>query len=363
MNAVNYDYMKMLEMITELSREFGTDDYLKAGGGNSSVKNDTTMWIKPSGTVLCQLEPDDFLPLDRAKVKALYGVTPPAEIAAREELVKNIMLGAVLSDREGRPSVEAPLHESIDYKYVMHTHPVLVNGMTCAKNGERACERIFPEALWFDKAEAGYMLCMNLRKRLEAYKNENGRQPEIIFLKNHGMFVASDKPARLRELHAQVMDALREEYDRAGVSNELLTERAVSEERVAEDTVMIKRLLEDEAEHVVSSVPFAVVPGPITPDHIVYSKSYPFTEALGHEAILAFKNKRGYSPRVIKTENGVYGVGADLKSAELALVLAIDGARVRQLARAFGGLEFMSEEASDFFDNWEVEKYRRSLIK
>ncbi len=64
----------MLDNLSELSAEFGTNEYLKGGGGNSSVKNDTTMWIKPSGTVLRELGPDGFLPMDREKIHELYGV-------------------------------------------------------------------------------------------------------------------------------------------------------------------------------------------------------------------------------------------------------------------------------------------------
>jgi len=106
-----------------------------------------------------------------------------------------------------------------------------------------------------------------------------------------------------------------------------------------------------------------VVPGPITPDHIVYAKSYPFVGEPTAVALDAFKAKHGYCPRIIKTDAGVYGVAADAKSAALALELAVDGAQVMQLAQAFGGLDYLSAETADFFDNWEVEKYRRSLIQ
>ncbi len=245
----------------------------------------------------------------------------------------------------------------------MHTHPVLVNGMTCSKAGAEVCGRLFPDAMWFEKPDAGYMLCMNLRGELAEYKQANGKQPEIILLKNHGLFISTDTPERMRELHAQVMDGMRAEYREQGVTDDLIIERAVSDSQLDEETKVIQELLGDDAAHVVSSEPFAVVPGPITPDHIVYSKSYPFVGELSMEALNEFKSKHGYSPRVIRTETGVYGVGTDAKSASLALELAVDGSQVMQLAQAFGGLDYLSEETADFFDNWEVEAYRRSLMK
>ncbi|SVB75886.1 uncharacterized protein METZ01_LOCUS228740, partial [marine metagenome] len=47
--------------------------------------------------------------------------------------------------------------------------------------------------------------------------------------------------------------------------------------------------------------------------------------------------------------------------AELALELAQDGAQVMQLAGAFGGIDYMTDRAREFIENWEVESYRQSV--
>ena len=47
----------LLDTITQLSHEFGSDEYVKAGGGNTSCKTDDTLWVKPSGTTLAALTP------------------------------------------------------------------------------------------------------------------------------------------------------------------------------------------------------------------------------------------------------------------------------------------------------------------
>ena len=133
--------MELLDRITELSHEFGTMDYVRGGGGNTSVKNDTTLWVKPSGTTLAGLTPETFVALDRSKLSGLYAMTPPVRSSAREALVKEIMERATLPDRPGRASVEAPLHDSLSARYVVHTHPALVNGMTCGKDGGSVCCR------------------------------------------------------------------------------------------------------------------------------------------------------------------------------------------------------------------------------
>jgi len=352
----------MLNELAEFSTECGTDEHLKGGGVNSSAKNKTPMLIKPSGTSLRKLEPDDFLPVDRGMVRKLYDIDPPEDTARRETLVRQILVKAVLDGRKERPSVETPLHESIDYRYVMHTHPVLVNGMTCSQKGGEACNRLFPGAMWCDRPEAGYRLCMNLRGKLSEYKQATGKQPEVIFLKNHGLIVSSDSTVRMRQLHADVMDILRQEYAKAGVTDRLVTGDAADSVRTDAETAEIKKLLGDHAACVVSSVSFEVVEGPITPDHIVYSKSFPYVGELDNRLLDEFRSTHGYAPNVIKTSAGVYGVGPDTRSAELALELAVDGAQVNQLAGAFGGLDYLAAETAAFFDNWEAETYRLNVL-
>ena len=82
--------MNSLDTISALSREFGTPVYVKAGGGNTSAKDASTLWIKPSGTTLKDLTPEKFVALDRAKLGELYRAAAPADPARREALVLEI---------------------------------------------------------------------------------------------------------------------------------------------------------------------------------------------------------------------------------------------------------------------------------
>ena len=173
--------MKLLETITALSHEFGTNDYVKGGGGNTSCKDADTLWVKPSGTTLGGLKPETFVALDREKVDVLYATETPTERTGREALVKEVMGNALKEGFTGRASVEAPLHNVFSATYVVHTHPALVNGMTCALNGKAACARLFPDALWIDYIDAGYTLCMKARDLFKQFESETGREPSIIF--------------------------------------------------------------------------------------------------------------------------------------------------------------------------------------
>ena len=349
--------MHDLKTIVELSHEFGTPEYVKGGGGNTSYKNDDTLWVKPSGTTLAGLQEDTFVTLNRTKVNELYDVKTPEEHHAREELVKNFMADAVLNDA-GRPSVEAPLHNILETKFVVHTHALLVNGMTCAKDGEDVCKRLFPDALWVEYVDAGYTLCMVLKDRIDAYKAEHGRIPKIIMLKNHGIFVSGDSADEIRSLYSSVMKPLREEYDGMGIDENL----GISDGSRDQDTESkIQDIFGDDAAFLQSSGHFECVPGPITPDHLVYARAFPFSGELTQENADAYRTKHGFAPKVVIHGNRVYGLGKTEKNAGLALLFAQDGAQVLSLSQAFGGIKYMTDRAREFIENWEVESYREQV--
>ena len=354
--------MGILETITELSHEFGTVEYVKAGGGNTSCKTADTLWVKPSGTTLAGLKPETFVAMDRAVLSRLFAAATPSEPAAREELVKNMMAAAVKPETPGRASVEAPLHDSISATYVVHTHPAAVNGLTCAVGGCAAVARLFPDALWVPYVDPGYTLCMVVRKAIQAYKTEHGREPALMFLENHGVFVAGDTEAEIRAVYGRVMDVLRREYAARGVPVTVPVCSVPSDAHVTAWGAVLAEGLGADGASVAVSGRFDVGGGPISPDHIVYAKSYPFEGVLTADNLRAVKAVRGYAPRVVVTEQAVLGVGSTEKTARLALELALDGALVKQLARAFGGIQYLSDVSRGFIENWEVESYRSKQV-
>jgi rhamnose utilization protein RhaD (predicted bifunctional aldolase and dehydrogenase) len=350
----------LLEAITELSHEFGTTDYVRGGGGNTSAKNDTTLWVKPSGTTLGALTPETFVAMSRARLAELYDVQAPRDANAREALVKQYMENAVLPDSSGRASVEAPLHSTLSARYVVHTHPALVNGMTCARDGKAACRALFPEALWLDFIDPGFTLCIKVRQEILQYSQTHGREPELIFLKNHGVFVAGDSPEAIRSLYAHMFETLQTEYDKAGLCREVTVASCAEPESVAQ--VLRSDLGWGPDVHLAVSGLFQTPQGPISPDHIVYAKSFPLMGCPTREAIQQYRAQYGYAPVLLQTDRAVVATGTSDLRAHLALEMAIDGAEVTQLAQAFGGIEYMTDRARLFIENWEVESYRSKQL-
>jgi len=359
--------MRELEILSELSQRYGKDPrYVLLGGGNTSWKSADTLYIKPSGVALADIRPEQFLALDRAGVRRLFEATLPEDVWEREAEVKSIMLAAVRPLGSGRPSVEAPLHEAIVYAYVIHLHPALVNGMTCAQNGADTCARLFPDAMWVEYVDPGYTLACTIRDRLAEWKAEHGRQPKVIFLQNHGVFVASDDPEEVVGIYDGIMETLARACREAGVALDL-------EESPADDAVVqelaprLRTWLGDGAHRAFvtsASAVFAPAEGPLTPDHIVYARAFPLVaeDGIDGDAVRKFREERGYLPRVIAVRGrAVFGAEETLRKARGVLAVARDGALVQQLSAAFGGPRFMTDDQRSFIENWEVESYRRKV--
>ena len=55
--------------LIEISKYYGSNkEYVIAGGGNTSYKDDETIWIKSSGQSLAELSEDGLVALNREKL-------------------------------------------------------------------------------------------------------------------------------------------------------------------------------------------------------------------------------------------------------------------------------------------------------
>lgn len=352
--------MNLLQTLADLSHTFGTDQYVLGGGGNTSAKDPDTLWVKPSGTTLATMTPERFAALDRAKIAELFTAQPPDDATDREAMVKDIMAATVIGDQALRPSVEAPLHDSFQATFVVHTHPAMVNGLCCSRQQTELATQIFPEALWVDYTDPGYTLCMETRRELQAWRDRKETDPPIVLLGNHGIFVAAETPAEIQRLYDSVFDTLAGEYDRAGIAPDLPVGPQPPAKLTDRVAALLADALGDEAACIASAGPFAIAEGPLSPDHIVYARSYPLIGEPTARAVEQYRNAHGLTPRVIAMDEGVFAIGETQKEADLALALAVDAAMVVHYAAAFGGPRYLDDRQRSFIENWEVEAYRKS---
>jgi NAD(P)-dependent dehydrogenase (short-subunit alcohol dehydrogenase family)/rhamnose utilization protein RhaD (predicted bifunctional aldolase and dehydrogenase) len=350
-----------LAALAAASRRYGGDlEFVFLGGGNTSVKTADTLYIKPSGVRLAEIDATDFIPMSRGGIRRLFAADMPAGSGEREALVKDMMASCVQPPGVGRPSVEAPLHELMEYKYVVHLHPAKVNGMTCAVAGEETCRRLFPEALWVDYIDPGATLALAMKEVYDGL----GRQPQVVFLQNHGVFVAADTIEESENHSTAMMGRLEECYAAAGVPV-LLRQEEPELAAAAELLPTLRGLLADSGSlpllHTAARS-FEVADGPLTPDHMVYARAFPCAVGDSGAEVQAYRRGRGMSPRLLVLPGGaICGVGGSLQSAEGVLVAARDAALVRQLTEAFGGPRYLGDRERLFIENWEVESYRQKV--
>ena len=192
-----------MEKLVAFSREYGADPELTvAGGGNTSMKENGVLYVKGSGTALATICAEDFVALDLEKLRRIPDNTYPSEDAPREAaFLADIMAARLPGEENKRPSVETLLHALFPQRYVLHLHPNLVNGLTCAKDGQAAASELFPRAAWVDECRPGYLLAMELKERIDA-------GADTVLMQNHGVFWAADTPEQLKTMLESMLSTL-----------------------------------------------------------------------------------------------------------------------------------------------------------
>ena len=118
-----------LSTLVKMSNTYGSNPaYVLAGGGNTSVKDDTTLYVKGSGTQLATIKEEEFVEMSRTRLNEIMKTDYPEDDVKRESLyLADVMAAVTDADKTKRPSVEALLHNLFAYTYVLHVHLTLVN--------------------------------------------------------------------------------------------------------------------------------------------------------------------------------------------------------------------------------------------
>lgn len=366
--------MKEIDNLIAVSRKYGADSrFVIAGGGNTSYKDATRLWVKASGHALATIDEDGFAVMDRARLDAMATKTYPADAAEREAQVKEDLSDANLT-RGRRPSVETSLHNCMNFSYVVHLHPTLVNGLMCSVTAEKRCAELFPDALYVAYTDPGYTLFKKVYDAIGQWKAQRGSEPQVIFLQNHGIFVAADTVAEIDAIYEDVMTKLEalvaplpegETPVCDCVSEVLPAIRQILSRggRGLKTLQVTKNALVDEF----LANPKGVLT-PFSPDGIVYCKSEYIVidsddkAAEAEEKIEAYVTRRGHTPKVLLIKGiGLVAVGDNAKNARVITEVFLDAMKVAFYARSFGGEHGMEPAWIDFIDNWEVENYRRTV--
>jgi len=388
---------KALKELVSLSREYGSDiDFVIAGGGNTSVKIGDELWVKASGSELARAHESNFVALGRKALDETLAASYPDDSDERETLVKRGLLRSMLQpDLGGRPTVETSLHNLISYKFVVHTHPWKVNALTSSRNGLAVLREQFAgQAIVLPYSDPGYTLAVRLEREMRRFLGSVGHEPHLIFLGNHGLFVAADTAQGIRALTALVIRTCEREITPLPSFRKTAKRRpsTTRPDAVAAIVNVIRSSLSTDARKTTvlrqtdltdrycsSPAAFKDVALPFTPDQIVYCRSHPmFVRAPGAgpdapgaadsiirsylRALATYRVVHGADPFVVCVQGvGLVTVGNSAREAGIIADVFLDAMRIAHASDKSGGPRPMTARGRRFIESWEVEKYRRSL--
>jgi rhamnose utilization protein RhaD (predicted bifunctional aldolase and dehydrogenase) len=268
----------MLNQLINISRRYGSDPaFVLAGGGNTSFKSADRLWVKASGHSLATIDESGFVELDRNKLDAMMAATWPADPTAREAaFVEAVMAARLHPELNQRPSVEALLHHLLPQPLVVHTHPGVVNALTCCTKGESLAQQwLGHSAVWQPYVDPGLTLALRLKETL----HRAGGKADLILLQNHGLIVAGESAdaidAATNKLTAAIHAQLGPAQATAAGNSAAIERFGAHVARVTGEEVATSA---DTSAMWIASTPQGLAAaklGPLTPDQIVYCRSFP----------------------------------------------------------------------------------------
>jgi len=390
------------------SRLIGSDPSLVLhGGGNTSLKAPLTtplgdridvLFVKGSGVPLDRVGPRDLPGLDLTRLRRLRGL----EKLSGEELVNQLRIH-LLDASSPNPSVETFLHAFLPHRYIEHSHADAVLALANQSEGEA----LVREALGDRVVVVPYMMPgLPLAKAVaEAVESHPGAEGAVLL--KHGLCSFAEEARASYELHIELVDLCEQFLARKAGSRPLLTPRpeprasGSPEARVAAAAPILRGLLAEETDDedhprrrwvmewrggpaildfCSSEEARALVQqGPLTPDHVIWTKALPLylddphweeadglAERLDH-AVAEYR--RAYdayfegcararggehaeldsSPRVVLLPGaGALCFGRSKREARIAADITEHTLATKILAQAVGRYE--SAPASDLFD-------------
>lgn len=328
---------KFVEMCSKIG---AMKDYVQGGGGNASCKHDgNKMAIKASGFTIGEItETAGYADVDYEKIRAYHTDVPESELAEREANSTPFTMSCVFENGEGkilRPSVETGFH-SIMKKYVMHTHPVYANVITCTENGADLAKKILGDIdfVWIPYINPGFSLTLAIKDSVDAYEKENGNYPEIIFLENHGLITTSDDAEKCLALHFDVNEEIKAYFGADDFCGEInLKEKDGA--FVCEDSFVSDFLDDFGVEEIGKSI--------LYPDQLVY------LNAAMNDGKVSFEG------------NAIIIKAAEKEASAIIETFAAYCYVLTAMKKAALKVQTMDSAATGFINNWESEKYRKSI--
>lgn len=347
---------KRMEGFVKLSGIGGSRaDYVQGGGGNTSVKLPNGMMaIKASGFCLKDIQMDSgYVFLNGAALRKFYLENEPenfedCEKAGAQCAKENILTVEGLPQL--RPSVEAGFH-SILKTYVLHTHSIFANLAACTVGGRAIAEEALKDAPyswgWVDYQDPGAKLAFAIRDEMNRVEKETGKVPAVIMMQNHGIIVHDDDEVSCLAIHADANVRLAAYFG--------LAENAFPATTIEELAGGIYRATTPYLKEKLTNCAFTqeqLLYEPLYPDQMVFLVgTYYQDQDTVEEGQAVSSNKTGELVMRMSKQK------AQALTEILTAVFFIN----EHVQKAGHRVAAMSDAARNFIENWESEKYRKSL--
>lgn len=332
-----------LSDLSKVSARLGSNPFfVQAAGGNTSIKEKDTLWIKASGKHLSDASQTNvFVPVDLAQVHR--------DIGAGADSYRSLYTNGL------RPSIETTLHALIPHRVVLHTHPVSVIAQSLMPGSRNHLSALLKGVswAWIPYQRPGQPLTRAIDEVLKTTAS-----CDVLVLANHGLVVGGDTCETAEALHHEICARLDiKPRPLATADRDYLNQAraAIPHSRLPDN--MVTHSLATDA----WSLKLAQC-NPPYPDHVVFCGTRPlvirdldsfaeeaerFERAWGYKASYALFPSRG----VVLLESASRSTDAMLQAqAEVFLRVSPDS-----------NVSLLTDGQCSELMNWEAEKYRKSL--
>ncbi len=332
-----------MKAFVKMCAEIGAmKDYVQGGGGNASCKHDVNkMAIKVSGFTIGEItETAGYADVDYIKMREYHTDVPSSELEEREKNSTSFTMSCVFPNAEGktlRPSVETGFH-SLMKKYVIHTHPVYANVITCAEVGKELANKILGDMdfVWIPYINPGFSLTLAIKDAIDEYEGKTAVFPKVIFLENHGLVTTSDDAQECTNLHIEVNEMIKGYLK----SDDFYTSIDLEQKNnsfICRNAFVADFISTFGVDEIMRSI--------LYPDQLVYLNA-----ALGED-------------KISFTDNAMTINAAPKEASAIVETFAAFCYVLMSLKKAGLKVHIMDEAATGFINNWESEKYRKSIAK
>ncbi len=345
---------KEYELFLQHSEEIGLDrTMVQAAGGNTSIKEGNTMWIKSSGKWLIDARSSELMvPVSISKIKDAL----KDNSCSYDEILESIDLK--ISPEGLRPSVEAPMHAILDFKFIFHTHDIFINALAVQKNSHIKFEKIFSDLNWkfIPYVKPGIELSYKLMQLKSAKDN-------VFILENHGLIVCGESLEEIRHLYQDIRVRLKKLHNKNFIKSNIKPINRVIDLRNSG-----YKFCKDES---VNSLAFyqpwidKLTNGVLLPDFLVFLGPKllvlnPSEDNLIEKLNKIFEAPLPFNSCVILAGQGVI-IRNDALRGTLEIIRCVHD--LLCLIPENADLQYLSDNETSFLLNWEVEHYRQKQNK